>query len=189
MAINVPVSIKDFDKFIHLPENDDKRFEYIHWEIAEVVSNSYASIIAAEFIFQIKLHMQTHNIKGYVTSPDGGYEIGDDRYIPDVGYISAARHPEPPREAYVSIAPDLVVEVLSPTDSSKKVRIKIGNYLAQNVVVWVVNPDEETVEVYQQGQSVVIYNNEQSIDGSPVFPQLQLPVKDVFPAGSNKDDS
>lgn len=188
MAINAPISIEDFERFIRLPENDDKRFEFIHGEIAEGVSNSYASIIAAEFIFQIKLHMQTHNIKGYVTSPDGGYDIGDDRYIPNVGYISAARHPEPPREAYVSMAPDLVVEVLSPTNSSKKIRVKIGNYLAQNVVVWVVNPDEETVEVYQQGQAVIIYNKEQLINGAPIFPQLQLPVKDVFPT-SDDDDS
>jgi Uma2 family endonuclease len=181
MAVNTPVNIQEFDEFIRLPENADKRFEYIHGEILELVSNSYSSLVAGEIYFYIKLHMKNNNIKGYATVPDGGYKIGNERYMPDIGYISASRQPEPPRETYISTTPDLVVEVLSPTDNIKSVRLKIGNYLAENVVVWVVDPEDETVEVYRPGKAVVMYKNDEVIDGSPVFPDLKLPVNDIFP--------
>ncbi|MEJ5197516.1 MAG: SdrD B-like domain-containing protein, partial [Anaerolineae bacterium] len=49
-----------------------------------------------------------------VTGADGGYRVGDERYIPDVAFVSQSRQPAPSRDAYNAIAPDLAVEVLSP---------------------------------------------------------------------------
>lgn len=189
MAINAPVTLHDFEQFVHLPKNSERFFEYVRGEILEVVSNNYSSQIAAEMIFQIKLHMKASGIKGHVTGADGGYQIGNDRYIPDVGYISYERQPQPSREAYNPLAPDLAIEVISPTDDEKKLRIKVGNYLSANVVVWVVNPDDQTVEVYRPAQPVSVYHINGTIDGAPVFPNLQLPLADIFPAEENTDST
>lgn len=181
MVINTPVSIHDFEEFIYLPENSEKLLEYVCGEIFEKVSTNYSSMIGATVGFQIMLHMKTNNIKGHVTGADGGYNIGEDRYIPDVSFMSYTRQPKFSREAYNPLAPDLAVEVISPTDSEKKLRVKIANYLSEKVVVWVVNPDDETVEIYQAGYPVTVLNKEQTLDGAPVFPQLKLPVSDIFP--------
>ena len=188
MVINSPISIQEFDKFIYRPENLERSFEYIQGDILEVVSNQYSSQVAGEILFQIKLHMKTQGIKGHVTGADGGYQVGEDRFIPDVGFVSLERQPKPSRASYNTIAPDLAVEVMSPTDDEKKLRIKIVNYLAQNVVVWLVNPDDETVEIYRPGQAVTLFNKSQVIDGAPIFPQLQLPVSDIFPDDEQIDN-
>ena len=181
MVVNAPLSIRDFEDFIYLPENSEKSFEYLRGEILEVVSNNYSSQIGSRISYLIQKHMDKHKIKGHVTGADGGYQIGDDRYIPDVAYTSSARQPKPNRDAYNPIAPDLAVEVISPTDEEKKLRVKIANYLSENVVLWVVNPDDETIEIYQAGKAVTILNKEQIIEGSSVFPELNLAVKDIFP--------
>jgi len=182
MAINAPVSIEAFEKFIHQPDNRERLFELIAGDIIEVVSNNYSSMVAIRVAYLVQRHMESHNIEGDVTGADGGYEIGAERYIPDVAYISATRQPQPSHEAYNSLAPDLAVEVLSPTDDARTIRIKVANYLAVNVVVWVVNPDEKTVEVYRPGKPVTLHSSDDTIDGSPVFPQLELPVTEIFPS-------
>ena len=74
-------TIEDFEAFIFHPENVDRNFEFIAGEIIEMVSNSYSSEIAAEIIFLIRSHMKDATVKGRVTAPDGGYKIGEDRYI------------------------------------------------------------------------------------------------------------
>lgn len=181
MVVNSPLSIRDFEEFIYLPENSEKSFEYVGGEILEKASTHYTSVIGATVVFQIMSHMKTKDIKGHVTGADGGYHIGDDRYIPDVGYISSARQPKPNRDAYNPLPPDLAVEVISPTDEEKTLRVKVANYLSQNVVVWMINPDDETVEIYQAGKPVTILNKEQTINGAPVFPELNLAIKDIFP--------
>jgi len=181
MVVNALLSIRDFEEYIVLPENLGKQFEYVRGEILEVVSNNYSSHIASRISYLIQKHMELHNIKGNLTGADGGYQIGDDRYMPDFGFISSARQPKPSHDAYNPLAPDLAVEVISPTDDEKKLRVKIANYLSENVTLWVVNPNDETVEIYQAGKPATILNKEQAISGAPVFPELNLAVKDIFP--------
>jgi Uma2 family endonuclease len=59
---------------------------------------------------------------GHVTGEADGYVLsGEDTFNPDVGYISKARLPEEP-EREAPVAPDLAVEVKSPTDRKRATR-------------------------------------------------------------------
>lgn len=144
-----------------------------------MVSNNYASIVASKISFFIQLHMSQHNIEGYVSGADSGYQIGDQRYIPDVAFISRDRQPEPSHETCNPNPPDLAVEVLSPTDPAAKVRFKIASYLAAGTIVWLVNADEKHVEVYVPGKPPKrLYD---LLDGGDVLPGLRLPLYQIFP--------
>lgn len=68
---------------------------------------------------------------GEMTGADGGYTIGGEQYIPDCAFVSYLRQPASTTEAYPAIAPDLVVEVLSPgnlrtVDEQARMTRKIG---------------------------------------------------------------
>ena len=172
-------TLEDFLRFISLPENDDRRFEYIEGEIVEVVTNNYCSLVAARILIKVGTYVERENL-GYITGADGGYQVGDHRFLPDVGFISRQRQPEPCYEAFNPNPPDLAVEVLSPTDKPKKVRAKLSNYTAAGTVVWLIDPDEKEVEVYIPGQAVKTYRLDDTLDGGDVLPGFSLAVKEIF---------
>jgi Uma2 family endonuclease len=175
------VTAEDFERFIVLPENEGRDFEFIGGEIFEVVSNSYCSLIGARIVFLLTLYLRDNKIEGYVSGADGGYIVSGERYMPDVGYISKARQPKPSHDAYNPFAPDFAVEVFSPTDSKKKLTDKVVNYLAAGTLVLAVYPDDKTAAVYAPGKAVQQLGSNDVFDGGEVLPGLNLPVRDMFP--------
>ena len=182
MAVTTqPITVEEFERLATQPENADRRLEFVGGEISEVVSNSYSSLVASKINFFIQLHLMQKNLEGYVTGADGGYQVGDERYIPDVAFVSKARQPQPSHETYNPLAPDLAVEVISPSDDLNVLRVKVGNYLAAGTVVWVVRPEAKAVEVYAPGRPVRRLGPDGTLDGGDALPGLTLPVKDLFP--------
>jgi Uma2 family endonuclease len=170
---------EEFDRFVQLPENADRLFEYVGGEIIEVVSNNYSSEIAM-LIGAAILAFAREKRPGRVTGADGGYMVSGERYIPDVAFISKEKQPEPSHEAYNPTPPDLAVEVLSPSNDLSDIRIKLVNYLNAGTVVWIVDPEKKQVEVYAPGQAKKL-GLDGTLDGGDVLPGFTLPVKEIFP--------
>lgn len=129
------MTAEEFERFIRQPENADMAFELVAGEVFSVVSNNYSSMIAARILTFIGMYLLRQNI-GYVTGSDGGYMVQGERYIPDVGFISKARQPEPNHDAYNPQAPDLAVDVVSPMDSIRKLLTQMGNYYSELMKMW-----------------------------------------------------
>lgn len=178
-GLRMPVT--EFDEWVQQPENADRDYEYIRGEVFEVVSNNYSSEIAALITTYLGLYLLQNKI-GRITGADGGYQVGGERYIPDVAFISYRRQPQPSHAAYNPNPPDLAVEVLSPANDDEKMRVKVANYLAAGAVVWVVDPEARAVEVYTPGQSVRMAGMDEMLDGGSVLPGFQVAVRDIFPA-------
>ena len=172
-------TIEEFERFIMLPENEERRFEYIEGDVVEVVSNSYSSEVAANILIVLGVYVKSKK-SGHITGADGGYQVGNDRYMPDVGFISKKRQPESSRETFIPNAPDLAVEVLSPSDKPRKVRTKIRNYMAAGTVVWLVDPEEKEIDVCIPGQPEKTLQIGDTLDGGDVLPGFRLAVKDIF---------
>lgn len=173
-------TLEDFERYIAQPGNENRLFEYIEGEIVEVVTNSYSSEVAANILIQVGAYVQKRKL-GRITGEAGGYQVGQYRYLPDVGFISKARQPEPSHETFNPNAPDLAVEVLSPTDRPKIVRAKIINYLNAGTVVWLVDPVEKEVEVYVPGRDIQTLRLDDTLDGGDVLPGFRLAVQAIFP--------
>jgi Uma2 family endonuclease len=144
------------------------------------VTNNYCSEVAGRIFGYIFVFLLKNNI-GRLTGADGGYRVSGERYIPNVAFISKEKQPESSHDAYNPNPPDLAVEVLSPSDQADDMRIKIANYLAAGTVVWVVEPEAKTVEVYTPGQKAEIFRLDDTVDGGGVLPGFTLAVKDMFP--------
>ncbi len=179
MVIQTRLTVAEFDLLAALPENADRRLEFIGGEVIEVVSNNYASLIAARILAEIVTYNKQKRL-GYITGADGGYMVSGERYIPDVAFISKVKQPEPSHETHNPQAPELAVEVVSPTDVTRAVVDKIANYLAAGTVVWVVYPDQQEAKIYEPGQPVRTIAKDGVLDASRVLPGFALTLKDIF---------
>jgi Uma2 family endonuclease len=174
-------TVDEFEVFTELPENADSLFEFIGGEIFEVPSNLLVSKIAMIIGALILAFVQKHKL-GHVTGEAGGYIVSGERYAPDVAFISYEKQPEITSQGYNPNPPDLAVEIISSnrSDERDKLRIKVTNYLAAGVVVWIVKPDTKQVEVHVAGEVVKIYRENDTLSGGQVLPNFELKVADIF---------
>ena len=108
---------------------------------------------------------------------------------PDVLFISAARLAQVggrPAKGPLEAAPELVVEIISDSETQRILGEKIADYITIGVSeCWVVRPDSGTVEVLTLtaggAQSIAVYGDGQTVS-SIVFPGLTVSVADVFAA-------
>lgn len=107
---------------------------------------------------------------------------------PDVSFVRWDSLDDPaqiqePDGAFLEVAPDLAVEVLSPSNTQKEMAIKLTEYAKAGVrLVWYVDPDRKEVTVYpkgrERGKKVVGLGG--VLDGGDVLPGFTLPVAKIF---------
>lgn len=86
-------------------------------------------------------------------------------------------------EGPLEVAPDLVIEVLSPSETRSSLFAKIEDFQRIGVQeAWIVSPQGETVQVLTLQPNIIgagIYGQGQSVE-SVIFPSLSLPVASIF---------
>lgn len=101
----------------------------------------------------------------------------------DVCFFSNARLPESEDDAANLVAPDLVVEVYSPSNRPGEMQEKVGEYLnAGALMVWVAYPRTRSVVIHRPGDELpVILAEADVIENLPELPGFRCPVAEVFP--------
>ena len=101
---------------------------------------------------------------------------------PDIAYISSERLPigeDVP--GYSEIVPDLVIEVVSPSNSLREVGDKALMWLEHGVrLAWIVHPVARTVDVYHPDGKILTLTENDTLDGGNVLPGFTCQVSDVF---------
>lgn len=99
----------------------------------------------------------------------------------DVAFISHGRLAKASPEGYLDVAPELVVEVMSPSDSWSDVNDKLEDYFFIGVVqVWVVDPQRQRIHVYRSLTEMAILTPNDTLVGGDVLPGFTLPVADIL---------
>ncbi len=105
---------------------------------------------------------------------------------PDVSFVSFDRWPKDralPFTAAWPVAPDLAVEIVSPSNGAADVRRKIRDYFRAGVArVWVIYPETEEVEDYDGPASVRILRGSDSLDLGSLIPGARLDLANLFPS-------
>ena len=166
--------------------NPDKFYELIHGEIFEMAPPKKINSIIAAYIGRLLGNFVEANlIEGYVLGADGGYTLSDeDVRVPDVSFILKERLPDVDDTDSI-IAPDFVVEVISPSESPRMVNEKTALYLLAGAkIVWNIYPDEKEVEVWTKGSGekfeMQAFRMTDTLDGGEILKGFKLPVKDIF---------
>ena len=103
---------------------------------------------------------------------------------PDVAYTSAEKIPLDARiPGYAEVAPDLVVEVRSPSNSRREVHDKALMWISHGVsLVWVVHPDTRTIDVHRPDRPTTTLADQDTLSGAEVLAGFTCPVADIFDA-------
>ena len=108
---------------------------------------------------------------------------------PDGGYISYERlgSRRLPR-GFLTVAPDLVVESVSPGDLAAYLDRKVQEYLSAGVrLVWVLLPDTRAAAVYRADGSVTYVHPNGALDGEDVLPGFRCPLAEIMPPADEQE--
>jgi Uma2 family endonuclease len=79
------------------------------------------------------------------------------------------------------MAPDLCVEVLSPSNRMARIREKLAEYFQRGVrMVWIADPEDRTVAVYRSPEEGRILHETATLTGEDVLPGFSCQVADLF---------
>jgi Uma2 family endonuclease len=172
------------EDLLRMPKEEQRRYELVDGQLVERSMAATSSAVAANLITTLNLHVMKSRA-GLVFGSDQGYQCFPHRpnnvRYPDISFIAKPRLSPQLAEGHIRIAPDLVVEVLSPNDLARDVSQRIQDYLRAGVrLVWVVDPEGRTVQVYRQGRQGVILSEADELDGDDVLPGFRVAVRDLF---------
>ena len=133
-------------------------------------------------------------VSGFIETNDRGYSVCNDSGVAterdpdtmrgaDFAFYSYRRVPKGTfkQKGYMPVAPELVIEVKSPSDSWKAILTKVAEYLNAGVtVVCVLDPERQTATVYQGDQPEQTLSAEQTLTFPQVLQGFSATVKRFF---------
>ena len=178
------------DRFIALvdsPEYADRIVELVDGEIIEMSKPSglhgqitfLLSLKIGNFVVANQLGIVTSAETGFILerSPDGSDTV---RGL-DIAFLSRANAPAVLPDHLVEVAPDLAVEVISPSNKVADIHRKIRQLLAAGTaLVWIVLPETRTVEVHTRDGAITLEADD-LLSGGDVLPGFEIPVREIFP--------
>jgi len=184
----VPAKPLTADDLMALPDDDGVERELIRgelWEWPMTRRNRLHSGTESKIVFILMRWLEGRpEPRGKVHCGEAAFRIQSE---PEtfVGIDVAYASPElvastDPKRPYYDGPPVLAVEILSPSDTHERITAKIRAYLEAGVVVWEVDPDFQTVRVYQPNQAPVMSNVTQELSAEPYLPNFRVVVKEFF---------
>ena len=99
---------------------------------------------------------------------------------PDVAFVAKARLPAEIPAGYLNLAPDLAIEVLSPSNRARVIADRIRDYFdAGTAEVWVVQPKSRSVVIHTPTDEIRLLHEDKLLT-TPLLPGLALPVGELF---------
>jgi Uma2 family endonuclease len=160
-------------------------WELIDGELVPVTPSGFESSSLGHRIGWIIGNFVYAHELGLMTGADGGYVLFPDRAtirVSDVAFIRRDRlPPQGERSRFPRLAPDLAVEVLSPSDSTSEVIAKIEMYQEAGIpLIWVVDPQKTTITIIAAGRPTTVLKPGDLLEGGDVLPGFSVPVAEIF---------
>lgn len=179
-----PTSLMTAEELLDLPE-DHLRHELVLGALRTMAPAGFEHG-AVTMTIGARLHafVAAHGL-GAVLGAETGFTLArgpDTVRAPDVAFVRADRvPPSGARRGFAELAPDLVVEVVSPSDRTGEVTEKALMWVDAGVrLVWVVDPRPRAVTVYRPEGVVTLLRGSSELDGEDVLPGFRLPLGDLF---------
>lgn len=176
MEIVKLMTVEEFDQFVKLPENKNRRIELINGEIVEM-SSAVPHGIAQVKISSPMLTFSEEKQLGYIMT-EVEYRLPEDPHnsvIPDISFV-AGMDTVLPQCGAVPRMPDL-----APDDTYKEMRAKAAYDLEKGVKqVWLVFIEKRLVKIYRQDADIDILTENDTINGGDTLPGFTLAVRAIF---------
>ncbi len=161
-------------------ENDLEGYEHVKGELVPMAA---AAIVHGEIGSNVHFLLTSHvreNKLGRLYIAETTFQLGDRVVKPDIAFVSTERLAKDKLKGYAD-APDLAIEIVSPTDKHYDVTEKALAYLkAGTRLVWVIEPIMKTVTAYRSESDSTLLNYEDTLTGEDVIPGFSCPVAELF---------
>jgi Uma2 family endonuclease len=186
IAPNRLYTTDEFEEFIALPENSDRRFELIYGEIVEKMPTEEHGFVAGNIVWRLNNFVKPRKLGRLLI--EVRHALKKDRLndrIPDISFTSTERAGEIVKQGPVLRMPELAIEIQSPDDSQREMREKAAYYLQHGSrLVWLIYTDKPGVDECTLGADgemlIKQYGMDDILDGGEVLPGFTLPVRDIF---------
>ena len=185
---NVNLEEWTYEDYLTLPEGGPFRYEIIDGELCMTPSpNTKHQKISRNILHFIDSFLRQNTVGEIFYAPYDVVFSQDPLQVaePDLVFVSKARAAII-TEKNIQGAPDLLIEILSPTTAANDRRVKRTLYERFGVPeYWIVDPEAETVQVFRLSDgrygTCLEFRKEDALD-SPLLPGLSIPLSGVFPA-------
>lgn len=165
--------------------DDGSQYELVRGELLRMPASSFDHSGIGLNLGSLLLQYVRANKLGKVVGADGGFILSRDPdtvRVPDAAFVSASRLPDQSEwQRFLVVVPDLVAEVVSPSDRASEIANKVLEYLDAGVrLVWVLHPVGRHVTVYSADGNARVLREGDVLDGEDVVPGFQVAVADVF---------
>jgi Uma2 family endonuclease len=173
------------DELFCLPDNGMRR-ELVAGELHEMPpAGGEHGYVGVRAVYRLATFLEQHpEIGGGLFAAETGFRLARDPdtvRAPDLAYVGEARLPQARVRGYPELAPDLVVEVVSPNDTASEIQAKVDQWLEAGVqLVWVLYPSTRSAMVYQQDGRVMLLHADDTLGGEPILPGFACRVGDLF---------
>ena len=182
------ISADGFLKILGSQEYSDRIVELVDGEIIELpLPNGQRGEVLAiltvklgNYVLERKLGRMAAGDTGFILerNPDGRDTV---RGV-DLAFISNSKAPAPLPHALLEIAPDLAIEVISPSNTVSDMHRKICQlFAAGTAMIWIVYPETRTVEAHTRAGATTLEGAD-VLSGGDVLPGFEIPVSDIFPS-------
>ncbi len=176
--------IVTLEEFQRMPEEDAYRAELVRGHIVrEQLPSARHGQLVVRLGGWIDIFASERGLG--LTMSDSGFVLSADPPTvrgPDIAFIAL---PETPREEDLPVfwrgAPDLAVEVVSPSNTTAGIQEKVLEYLSSGArLVWVVDPETRSVTTYRSRDDIRILTEGDALTGGDVLPGFSVPVARIF---------
>ena len=169
---------------LSLPD-DGHRYDLLRGEIIRLAPATGEHGAIAGELARLVGNVVKAERRGRVYTAETGFILSHDPDVllcPDVSFVRSSRlGPLQDQRTFLDLAPDLAIEVLSPSESLRSIREKVSAYLEGGTqAVWVVDPVRRSLTVYLANDSMTLLSEADKLDGGDVLPCFSVPVAEIF---------
>lgn len=178
------MTAEEFFAWANRPENAGKDYELDRGEVIEVPSPIRGHGFYCWLVIKALTEYVTRRGSGHLLTNDTGIVVERD---PDtLRGADVMLFLRPPRaddfeNKYVEDIPDLIAEVISPSDTQKRVNRRVAQYLGRGVpLVWLIDAQHFTVSVCRPNEYPKVLDEMDELTGNGVLPEFTCRVADLF---------
>ena len=169
------------DEFFHSPLSQNH--ELVEGELVKTMPAGFIHGIVAHRVGRLVGNFVEDNNLGEVVAAETGFILGEKTFrgadAAFIGNENLQKHGYP--QGFFPTAPDIAIEVVSPSNTSEEMMEKVGLYLRNGSrLVWIIYPKTRMITVYRQNNVVNLLRESDTLEGEDVLPNFQLPIAKLF---------
>jgi Uma2 family endonuclease len=170
------------DELEQMPDDDSVQIELDEGELVTMPpGGGEHGSCEVEIISLLQAYVKSHRL-GKVYSGDTGFRLAPHTVrAPDVAFVRLERVEAIHSQGFAKGAPDLAVEIFSPSDNVRQLMRKVKQYFAAGThTVWIVYPDRREVQLLEAKGTDRLLREDDTIEAPELLPGFSVPIAEFF---------